>query len=276
MPNPPVILLVNGPNLDQLGRRDPKQYGTFTLRDVENAFAAKAAELGVEPRFFQSGDEGALCHAIHEARDTADGIVLNAGAYTHYSFALLDALLVCRLPVMEVHISDIHTREPFRQVSVLQGGCVGQVAGLGLASYTEGLERLVRDFVFPAREGRAPAAPPRDALELAREEITRTDASIALLLRHRMDLAAKVAAAKAASGRAVRDPAREHAVIEGYRANAGAEFADAAEEVARLLIRLSRDRQTSLLNAQATPSPDGGEHAAAPTEAERRKGGAET
>ena len=257
MPNPPVILLVNGPNLDQLGHRDPKQYGTFTLGDVESAFAAKAAELGVTPRFFQSGDEGALCHAIHEARDAVDGIVLNAGAYTHYSFALLDALLVCRLPVMEVHISDIHAREPFRQVSVLQGGCVGQVAGLGLASYTEGLERLVRDFIIPAREGRAPAKPPRDALELAREEITRTDASIALLVRHRMELAARIAAAKAATGRAVYDPSRERAVIKGYRANAGAEFSDAGEEVARLLMRLSRERQKALLANMAAATPSG-------------------
>ena len=247
MNEPPVILLVNGPNLDQLGRRDPKQYGTFTLKDVESAFAAKAAELGVEPRFFQSGDEGALCHAIHEARDTADGIVINAGAYTHYSFALLDALLMCGLPVMEVHISDIHAREPFRQVSVIQGGCVGQVAGLGFASYTEGLEKLVRDFVRPIREGRAPAASPRDALSLAREEITRTDASIALLLRRRMELAGRVAAAKAASDRPVLDPARERAVIEAYRTVAGDEFADAAEEVAKLLMRLSRERQAALL-----------------------------
>ena len=243
----PVILLVNGPNLGQLGRRDPKQYGTFTLKDVESAFAAKAAELGVEARFFQSDDEGALCRALHEARDTADGVVLNAGAYTHYSFALLDALLVCGLPTMEVHISDIHAREPFRQVSVLQGGCVGQVAGLGLASYTEGLERLVRDFVLPARERSAPTKPEKDALTLAREEISRTDASIALLVRHRMDLAARVAAAKAATGRAVFDPQREQAVVDHYRAVAGADAADAAEHVAQLLMRLSRERQKALL-----------------------------
>ena len=243
----PVILLVNGPNLGQLGRRDPKQYGTFTLKDVEAAFAAKAAELGVEARFFQSDDEGALCRALHEARDTADGVVINAGAYTHYSFALLDALLVCGLPTMEVHISDIHAREPFRQVSVLQGGCVGQVAGLGLASYTEGLERLVRDFVRPARDGRAPSKPEKDALTLAREEISRTDASIALLVRHRMDLAARVAAAKAATGRAVFDPQREQAVVDHYRAVAGAVAADAAEQVAQLLMRLSRERQKALL-----------------------------
>ena len=106
----PVVLLVNGPNLDMLGRRDPAQYGTFTLADVEKAFAAKCAELGVEPRFFQSGCEGELCRAIHEAMGYAAGIVINAGAYTHYSYALLDALLLAKVPAMEVHISDIRVQ----------------------------------------------------------------------------------------------------------------------------------------------------------------------
>ncbi|MBQ9726318.1 MAG: 3-dehydroquinate dehydratase [Kiritimatiellae bacterium] len=153
----PVVLLLNGPNLDMLGKRDPAHYGTFTLADVEKAFAEKCAELGVEPRFFQSGCEGELCHAVHEAMDYAAGIVLNAGAYTHYSYALLDALLLARVPTMEVHISDVDSREPFRRVSVIRPACVGRVAGLGLRSYTEGLERLVRDHLRPA----AAAAPRR-------------------------------------------------------------------------------------------------------------------
>ncbi len=143
----PAVLLVNGPNLDMLGRRDPKHYGTFTLADVEKAFAAKARELGVEARFFQSGCEGEICHAIHDAMNWAAGIVINAGAYTHYSYAILDALELCGLPAVEVHISDIRKREPFRRVSVIRPACVDQVAGLGLASYTEGLERLVRDHL---------------------------------------------------------------------------------------------------------------------------------
>ena len=145
----PVVLLVHGPNLDMLGKRDPAQYGTFTLADVEKAFAEKCAELGVEPRFFQSGCEGELCHAIHEAMGYAAGIVINAGAYTHYSYALLDALLLAKLPAMEVHISDIHSREPFRRVSVIQPACVGQIAGLGMDSYLVGLERLVREHIKP-------------------------------------------------------------------------------------------------------------------------------
>lgn len=146
----PVILLVNGPNLDMLGKRDPAQYGTFTLADVEKAFAEKCAELGVEPRFFQSGCEGELCHAIHGAMDYAAGIVINAGAYTHYSYALLDALLLAKLPAVEVHISDVDKREPFRRVSVIRDACVGRVAGLGLRSYLVGLEKLVREHVRPA------------------------------------------------------------------------------------------------------------------------------
>ena len=146
----PVVLLVNGPNLDQLGKRDPAHYGSFTLADVERAFAEKCAELGVEARFFQSGCEGELCHAIHEAMDYAAGIVINAGAYTHYSYALLDALLLAKLPAMEVHISDVDKREPFRRVSVIRDACVGYVAGLGLRSYLVGLEKLVREHVRPA------------------------------------------------------------------------------------------------------------------------------
>jgi 3-dehydroquinate dehydratase-2 len=151
----PVVLLVNGPNLDMLGKRDPAQYGTFTLADVEKAFAAKCAELGVEPRFFQSGCEGELCHAIHGAMGYAAGIVINAGAYTHYSYALLDALLLAKVPAMEVHISDIRSREPFRRISVIRPACVGQVVGLGLDSYLVGLERLVRGHVRPDPESAA-------------------------------------------------------------------------------------------------------------------------
>ena len=137
-----TILLINGPNLGMLGKRDPAQYGAFSLADVEAAFAAKAAELGVGARFFQSDCEGEICRAIHAALGRDAGIVINAGAYTHYSYAILDALALTRLPVMEVHISDIHKREPFRAVSVIQAACVGQVCGLGLASYTTGLENL--------------------------------------------------------------------------------------------------------------------------------------
>lgn len=246
----PVVLLVNGPNLDMLGKRDPAQYGTFTLADVEKAFAAKARELGVEARFFQSGCEGALCKAVHEAMDGAAGIVINAGAYTHYSYALLDALYLCKLPVMEVHISDIHSREPFRRVSVIRPACVDQVAGLGLASYTEGLERLVRGWILPDSASKKRAAASAGALADIRAEISRTDAELVALLRRRLDLAGRVAAGKARSGKAVYDEAREQAVLAAARSQATPPYAAAAETMMTTLMRLSRERQYDYLMAR--------------------------
>lgn len=149
----PVILLINGPNLNMLGKRSKEHYGSFTLSQVEDAFRTRAKELGVEPAFFQSNDEGAIVTAIQESMGYASGIVINAGAYTHYSYAILDALLLCGLPVMEVHISNIHKRELFRSVSVIQPACVGQISGLGLDSYLVGLEKLVHDYIFPEITG---------------------------------------------------------------------------------------------------------------------------
>jgi len=139
-----TILLINGPNLGMLGKRNPSQYGTFTLADVEEAFTARAEALGFGARCFQSDCEGEICRAIHAALGRDAGIVINAGAYTHYSYAILDALSLTRLPVVEVHISDISKREPFRAVSVIQPACVGQVCGLGMGSYAAGLENLVQ------------------------------------------------------------------------------------------------------------------------------------
>lgn len=144
----PVILLINGPNLNMLGKRSKEHYGSFSLEDVVRSFTEKAEALGVSPAFFQSNDEGAIVTAIHESMGYASGIVINAGAYTHYSYAILDALQLCGLPVMEVHISNIHKREPFRSISVIQPACVGQISGLGLESYLVGLEKLVNEYVF--------------------------------------------------------------------------------------------------------------------------------
>ena len=123
----PIVLLVNGPNLNMLGKRSKEHYGSFTLQEVESAFKDKAELLGVEPSFFQSNDEGAIVTAIQDSMKYASGIVINAGAYTHYSYAILDAILLSGLPVMEVHISNIHKREAFRGVSVIQPACVGQI-----------------------------------------------------------------------------------------------------------------------------------------------------
>ena len=250
----PVILLVNGPNLDQLGKRDPAHYGSFTLADVERSFSEKCAELGVEPRFFQSGCEGELCHAIHEARDYASGIVINAGAYTHYSYALLDALAMTNLPVMEVHISDIHSREPFRRISVIQAACVGQVCGLGLRSYAEGLERLVREHVLPAsgRGGGAggAAAGADPGLAEARAGINRCNADLVSVLRRRLDLAGRIVESKARSGKEIYDPAREAEVVASVRELATPAYAAAATAMISTIMRLSRERQYDYLMAR--------------------------
>ena len=137
------ILVMNGPNLNLLGVRERAVYGTQTLDDIEARVAAEAADLGVEVAFFQSNHEGALIDRLHAAMGEVDGVVFNPGAYTHYSYALRDAIAATGLPVVEVHMSDITTREEFRAVSVTAPVCVTQVMGLGADSYTVGLETLV-------------------------------------------------------------------------------------------------------------------------------------
>jgi len=140
----PSLLLINGPNLNMLGRRDPMKYGTFTLADVEELTRRTASGLGYGLDCFQSNYEGALVEKIQQAMEQYAGVLINAGALTHYSYALRDAIELCRIPVMEIHISDIHKREPFRQVSVIQPVCCGQIAGFGIDSYRLGTEQLCR------------------------------------------------------------------------------------------------------------------------------------
>lgn len=137
------ILVINGPNLNLLGRREPDVYGTATLDDIEAKVAEHAAALGVDLCFFQSNHEGAIIDRLHEAIGVCDGVVLNPGAYTHYSYAIRDAIAAIGIPVVEVHLSDINAREDFRRVSVTAAVCVDQIMGLGPESYLEGLELLV-------------------------------------------------------------------------------------------------------------------------------------
>ena len=137
------VLLLNGPNLNLLGTREPGLYGASSLADIEAALQVQAEELGAELSCFQSNHEGALVDRIHAARGQADGILINAGAYTHTSIALRDALLAVAIPFVELHLSNTHAREPFRHHSTLADRAVGVICGFGPTSYTLALEGLV-------------------------------------------------------------------------------------------------------------------------------------
>ncbi len=136
-------LVINGVNLNMLGVREPEIYGSSTLADLENKVREKAEELGVNADFFQSNFEGEIVETIHGALNKYDGIIINPGAFSHYSYAIRDALGAVKLPTVEVHISNIHKREEFRHTSVTVAECVGQICGLGFAGYSLALEALV-------------------------------------------------------------------------------------------------------------------------------------
>ena len=138
-----LILLINGPNLNRLGQRNPDLYGSTTLGDVESAVSARASELGAELVTFQSNHEGAIVDFIQERGGDADGVIINAGALTQVGYSILDALIDSGLPVIEVHISNIHAREEFRRRSVIAPYALGQIAGLGWRGYLYALEGLM-------------------------------------------------------------------------------------------------------------------------------------
>lgn len=138
----PTVFVLNGPNLNLLGTREPAIYGTDTLADIEAKVRAKAASLGLAIAFRQSNHEGVLVDWLHEAREVgAKAVLLNAGAYTHTSIAILDAIKAIGVPVIEVHLSDPHSREPFRHISYVGMGAVDCVQGLGSDSYLVALEK---------------------------------------------------------------------------------------------------------------------------------------
>jgi 3-dehydroquinate dehydratase II len=136
------IEVMHGVNLDQLGRRDPSHYGTLTLKELELRISDDARDLGLEVRFFQTNHEGEFVEHLHRLEGMADAIVLNPGAWTHYSYAIRDALELTGLPTVEVHLSDVDFREEWRRRSVLTELCIGRVAGKGPDGYRDALERL--------------------------------------------------------------------------------------------------------------------------------------
>jgi len=137
------ILIVHGANLNLLGEREPEVYGSMTLDDVNRHISHRADELHVAVEFYQSNHEGAIIDFLHQHRKSADGLVINPGAFTHYSYALRDAISGVQLPAVEVHLSDIYAREEFRKKSVIREVCLAQVSGKGVGGYLEGLELLI-------------------------------------------------------------------------------------------------------------------------------------
>jgi len=138
------ILMLHGINHDMFGKRDPKQYGTITLAEIDAKLVALGAELGASVECFQTNHEGVMCERIHQAfREGKDAVLINAGAWTHYSYGIRDALAILTCPVVELHMSNIHAREPFRHVSVFAEIVKGQICGFGVDSYLLALRAAV-------------------------------------------------------------------------------------------------------------------------------------
>ena len=146
------ILVINGVNMNMLGLRETEKYGTMTLKDLEKELYAFSFELGIDIETFQSNFEGEIVEKIHSSKDNFDGIVINAGAYTHTSVAIRDAITSVGLPAVEVHMTNIYKREEFRHYSYLAPVCIGQISGFGANSYKLGLKAVVDYLKFNDNE----------------------------------------------------------------------------------------------------------------------------
>lgn len=146
------IMVVHGPNLNLLGDREPRVYGSVTLRELDGRLREYAANVGIELQVLQSNHEGDIIDAIHNAASWADGLVINPGAYTHYSYAIRDAIAAVALPAVEVHLSNTSAREQFRSMSVIAPVCTGQISGFGWHSYLLGLDALLLRIAGPDAE----------------------------------------------------------------------------------------------------------------------------
>ena len=146
------IMVINGPNLNMLGVREPQVYGNQSYVDLENYIEEYCEEKGIEVTVLQSNGEGELIDFIHHANGNFDGIVINPGAYTHYSYAIRDALSSVSVPAVEVHISNIHKREEFRHISVTAPACIGQITGLGFRGYLLAVDYLTEEVASNAKD----------------------------------------------------------------------------------------------------------------------------
>ena len=241
-----TIMIMNGPNLSMLGKRDPKHYGRGTLQDLENACINKGIELGVKVVCFQSESESVLVRKLHSCMGTIDGVVLNAGAYTHYSIAIRDAIELINIPVMEVHLSDIHNREEFRSHSVIEAVCAEQISGMGVDGYLLAMEKLVEKYIpetnpSSADEVEDPIAEERDAIDVL-------DAELLVLFQRRMKHVDRIAKLKAERNTATFVPGREAQILATTESSVEPAYAEYAKEWMKETMRLARERQEEIRN----------------------------
>lgn len=238
-----TILIMNGPNLSQLGKRDPKHYGSGTLSDLENACINKGIELGVKVQCFQSESESALIRKLHASMGVIDGIVLNAGAYTHYSIAIRDAIELIKIPVIEVHLSDIHNRESFRNTSVIEAVCAEQVCGMGVKGYLVAMEKLVEKYISIDSDAAEALASDNDPLFEERAALNEIDKELFVLFERRMKHVERIAMIKALKGMPTQIPSREAEILERVGQSVEKQYSEAAKALMQEILRLSRERQ---------------------------------